>query len=76
MRMRLMTALGLVILLMMAACGGETTGGGSGGSGDSGDSTEEEATGLLGAVQQAGVLRVSTCATRLQTKDFHCDRKT
>ncbi len=59
MRIRSMAALGLVILLMTAACGGETTGGTSGGSGDGGDSTEE-ATGLLGAVQQAGVLRVST----------------
>ena len=60
MRHRMLPALGLTLLLLAAACGGETTGSSTGGSGGENGSAAEEASGLLGAVQQAGVLRVST----------------
>jgi len=61
-RIRLIALFGALLLLVGAACGGEDTGSTAPRS-DPDDSMEEngeEATGLLAAVQGAGVLRVST----------------
>jgi polar amino acid transport system substrate-binding protein len=65
-RIRLIALFGALFLLIGAACGGEDTGANapSGDTEDTSDDTAEdngeEATGLLAAVQNAGVLRVST----------------
>lgn len=64
MRIRLIALLGALLLLIGAACGGEDTGSSAPPRDTEDDTTEEdgaeEATGLLAAVQNAGVLRVST----------------
>jgi polar amino acid transport system substrate-binding protein len=63
-RIRLIALLGALLLLIGAACGGEDTGSSAPPRDTDDDTTEEngdeEATGLLAAVQNAGVLRVST----------------
>jgi polar amino acid transport system substrate-binding protein len=63
-RIRLIALLGALLLLIGAACGGEDTGSSAPPRDTEDDTTEEdgaeEATGLLAAVQNAGVLRVST----------------
>jgi polar amino acid transport system substrate-binding protein len=61
-RIRLIALFGALLLLVGAACGGEDTGS-TAPRNDADDAMEdngEEATGLLAAVQGAGVLRVST----------------
>ena len=63
-RIRLIAFLGAFLLVLGAACGGEDTGSTSGAPRDTengnGDDSEDGATGLLAAVQNAGELRVST----------------
>jgi polar amino acid transport system substrate-binding protein len=63
-RIRLIALLGALLLLIGAACGGEDTGSSAPPKDTEDDTTEENgdeaATGLLAAVQNAGVLRVST----------------
>jgi polar amino acid transport system substrate-binding protein len=60
-RVRLTAILGALLLLAAVACGGETTGESAPqGSGNGDSNGAEQGEGLLGAVQAAGILRVST----------------
>jgi polar amino acid transport system substrate-binding protein len=61
-RIRLIALFGALFLLIGAACGGEDTGANAPrrDADDGAEDNGEEATGLLAAVQNAGVLRVST----------------